>query len=91
MTDADREAAFQHHLASMVPYIDAVRANGGVPWFEDPEHLARLEPAFPGISEHPGIEARRMFFIGRYDRPALPAGLMTDPRKPENYTGEVNA
>jgi hypothetical protein len=88
---ARREEAFQQHFASMAPYFDAVRENGGVPWFEDPEHLAKLEPAFPGISEHPGIEARRMFFIGRYDRPAPPAGLMTDPRKRENYTEEINA
>lgn len=84
MTAEDREEAFQRHLASTANYFATLRANGNVPWFEDPEHLEKLEPSYPGISRHPGIEARRMFFTGRYDRPAPPAGLMTDPRKPEH-------
>ena len=84
MTDDDREAAFQHQLDRTATYFDAVRENGDVPWFDDPEHLARLEPSFPGISDHPGIEARRMVFTGRYTRPEPPEGLQRDPRKPQH-------
>jgi hypothetical protein len=80
MTEDEREQAFLRHLFNTEDYFAAVRENGGVPWFDDPEHLAKLEPSYPGISEHPGIEARRMFFTGRYTRPTPPAGLLTDPR-----------
>lgn len=80
MTTDEKEQAFLRHVESTENYFAAVRANGEVPWFEDPEHLATLEPSFPGISEHPGIEARRMFFTGRYTRPEPPEGLPRDPR-----------
>lgn len=91
MTDEEREAAFQFHLQRTEAYFAAVRENGDVPWFECPEHLAKLEQqAFPGISEHPGEEAHRMFFLGRYDRPEPPEGLHVDPRTPESYTEEIN-
>ena len=85
MTADEREAAFQRHLESTANYVAAIRRAGDLPWFQDPEHLAKLEPSYPGISERPGIEARRMF-SSRYTRPGPPASLMTDPRKPENYT-----
>lgn len=84
MTATDLETAFQLQLASTENYFTAVRENGGLPWFEDPEHLERLEPSFPGISDHPGIEARRMFYTGRFTRPQPPQGLHRDPRQPEH-------
>ncbi|KUI26555.1 hypothetical protein AU196_02785 [Mycobacterium sp. IS-1742] len=78
MTADEKEQAFLRHVYSTENYFAAVRENGGTPWWEDPEHLAKLELAFPGISKHPGIEARRMFFTGRYTRPQPPERMHTD-------------
>ncbi|ORB67685.1 hypothetical protein [Mycolicibacterium tusciae] len=91
MTEHDKEQAFLRHIESTKNYFAAVRTNGNVPWFEDLEHLEKLEPSYPGISQRPGIEARRVFFTGRYTRPEPPEGLHRDPRKPENRTEELSA
>lgn len=61
MTGADREAAFQSHLAATVNYFEAVEDQGGTPWFRDPVKLANL-----GITASDPIEARRDLFFRRY-------------------------
>lgn len=80
MSPDDLTDDFRRHLERTANYFAAVRANGDVPWFEDPQRLAALETRFPGISELSGEDARRVFFAARYSRPAPPGGLMTDPR-----------
>lgn len=91
MNATDREAAFQRHLDGTVNYFAAIRAAGDLPWFEDAERLERLEERYPGISRLPAIDARRLFFAGRYSRPAPPVGMQSDPRTPQTYTEERTA
>jgi hypothetical protein len=91
VTADEKEQAFLRHVFHTENYWAAVRANGGTPWWEDPEHLAKLELAFPGISQRPGIEARRVFFTGRYSRPEPPEGLHVDPRQRRLGSGAADA
>ncbi|MGZ4542527.1 MAG: hypothetical protein ACXVXI_05260 [Mycobacteriaceae bacterium] len=91
MTTDEKEQVFLRHVESTENYFAAVRANGNVPWFEDLEHLEKLEVSYPGISQRPGMEARRMFFTGRWTRPEPPEGLHVDPRTPQDRTEEIPA
>ena len=82
MIGAEREAAFQRELERSVPYFDAVRDGGDLPWFCE-GHPRRAEAVERlGLSEDIAeIDLRRAVFFGRYSRPAPPAGLSTDPRQ----------
>jgi hypothetical protein len=57
VTADEKEQAFLRHVENTENYFAAVRANGNVPWFEDLEQLAKLEPSYPVISERtaPGV------------------------------------
>lgn len=50
---------FQAYLERSEPYVAAIREAGDVPWWEDPERVARLETRVPGISEMTTTERRR--------------------------------
>ncbi|BBZ27868.1 hypothetical protein MMAD_21630 [Mycolicibacterium madagascariense] len=66
MTEDEREQAFLRSVFNTECYFAAVRAAGDVPWFEDPDKLAKLEDKCPGISQSPGEDARRILFNRRY-------------------------
>jgi hypothetical protein len=68
--DEDR---FERYLEGNVRYVEAVKAAEVVPWFENPEKLARLEERIPGISQMPAKERRRALFNRHRTQPEAPA------------------
>lgn len=64
-----REEAFQHHLDKSENYVAAIREAGDVPWWENPEKLAKLENKIPGISAMTPDERRRALFMRHHQNP----------------------
>lgn len=94
--DVWEPTTFEEYVERHVPYFEKVRADGDLPWFEDPEKLQKLEPRVPGITEASAEDARRMLFDLRYSRPnAVADDLTTDlPRpadsgQPSRYYGHT--
>lgn len=67
--DEDR---FERYVESKVPYVKAVEDADAVPWWENPDKLAKLEERIPGISQMPAKERRRALFM-RHRKPEAPA------------------
>lgn len=65
--EQDREDEFQRYMELKTEYFEEVEANGDVPWFKDPEKLAKL-----GISGDTEEDRRRQLFMRRYRRPQPP-------------------
>ncbi len=63
----DREKEFQRLIESQAEYFNKVRADGDLPWFEDPVKLAKLK-----ITATDPMEARRELFTRRYAQPTRP-------------------
>ncbi|MCW2551142.1 MAG: hypothetical protein JWR78_923 [Mycobacterium sp.] len=72
LTDA-QEAAFQRHLEQTVPYFDAVREAGDLPWFS-PGHPRRAEVVEKlGLAEDISqLDFRRALWQRRYRSQPLP-------------------
>jgi hypothetical protein len=54
--------AFADYAASKESYNAAIEAAGDLPWFRDPEKVAKLEHHIPGISAMTEDERRRALF-----------------------------
>jgi hypothetical protein len=63
-----REEAFRRYLETSAPYFAAVEAAGGLPWYDDPDKLARLEQQIAGISQLHPEERRKALFMRHTDR-----------------------
>lgn len=61
MNEYEEQEFLRFLFESGADYEAAVRRNGNVPWFEDPEKLEKL-----GLSGLRGVEARRALFMRRY-------------------------
>ncbi|AFC51940.1 hypothetical protein [Mycobacterium paraintracellulare] len=59
----DHEAAYQRYAASTVEYNAAIEAAGDLPWFRDPEKVAKLERHIAGISSMGEDERRRALYM----------------------------
>lgn len=75
--EQDREEAFQRYMELKVEYFLEVVEAGDLPWFNDPEKLAKL-----GISGDTEEERRRQLFMRRYKRPpqTIPALTLAEIR-----------
>lgn len=62
LTEAERDAAFRRYLERTEPYNAAIEAAGDLPWYRNPEKLAKLERHIPGITAMTEDERRRALF-----------------------------